>query len=671
MLLYCQYMKNWLNIKNSFAFLFILLFSIFSFQIQASSLPEKYPRVANYYLDPQITNDEAKNLAKWDLVIIGMEQQYNNPEIFKIMREANPDIIILAYVLSEEVPEQYLSYTDTNYPQYQLYSALFSHPDWYLNSNSGESIYFWPGQRLLNVNSEWKNYLPQWMHDNVMSNSDYWDGIYYDNCFNDIAWINNDLPADIDSQWKSGMTAMLKKSRELEGKNNFLVCNSGGEYYSYINGRLIEAFPSDYDGGWDGAMKKYFNVMKEGKDPEIVIVNTNASNGSESNYQQMRYNLTSTLLNNGFASFDKSMGAHAQTWWYDEYDVVLGDPLSSAYNTSDITNSELKAGVWRRDFEKGVVLLNATSSTKKVNLEKGYEKINGTQDTDVNSGQLIGSVSLPAKDGIIILGRIDSITQASYINGAQAKVYNSKGKIKRNSFFSYDSNYDGGVNIIKIADKNKTIIASETYVEVYQGDNLKYKFAPFGTNFKGGISIAVDRLYSKKSDQGKYYLVVGSKSSGAHVRIYDLKGNLKNSGFFPFGSNFKGGVSVSIGEFDKKRKGKEIVVGAGAGGGPQVLIFSNKGKLVRPGFIAYASTMRSGINVAAGDVNYDGVDDIVVGTNLGAAPQVRIFRKNGKVLSSFYAFSKNDRNGVAVAVSDIEGNGKKKIIASSFSIFNY
>lgn len=647
--------------------LFLLLF--FPNLIFAKSLPDKYPRLANYYLDPEISTEEAKDLAKWDLVIIGIEHQYKNPEIFSIMKEINPDIIILAYVPSEEVPEKYLEYNDHEYPQYQLYSALFSHEDWYLKDSSQNYLYFWPGHRMLNVASGWNEYLPQWLHDNVTEkNNNKWDGIYYDNCFNDITWLNSSISIT-DSQWKDGMNTMLEKSRELEGSGKFIVCNSSGNYYTYINGRLIEAFPSSYDGGWTGAMKKYFNVIKEGKKPSLVIINSTSSNGEQDQWQEMRYNLASAMLNDGYASFDKSQSSHAQTWWYDEYSVVLGNPLNSAYNVSNSNSSEIKNGLWRRDFEQGVVLLNSSSETKTVKFDEGFEKINGTQDPSVNDGSIIGSVKVPPNDGLILLGRITAITYARFINGSYAKIYNEKGKIKRNSFFSYDSSFSGGQTIIKLPDVNKTVVTNNTYVQVYKSSKLLYQFAPYGASYNGGINIAVDRLYAK-NNKGKYYIVTGSKI-GSQVRIFDLTGKLKNPGFFPYGSSYTGGVSVAIGEFHKSNKTKEIIVSPSLNAGPHVKIYSNKFKLLNPGFMAYDKSMRTGINVASGDVNNDNVDEIITGTNLGAGPQVRIFNKNGKLLNSFFTGNKNSRNGVLVSASDIEGDGVDEIIASSFNIYSY
>jgi hypothetical protein len=66
----------------------------------------------------------------------------------------------------------------------------------------------------------------------------------------------------------------------------------------------------------------------------------------------------------------------------------------------------LQAGsreVWRRDYERGVALVNATSSSQTVPLGGAFYKLLGTQAPEVNDGQWVTAVTLPPLDGIILL----------------------------------------------------------------------------------------------------------------------------------------------------------------------------------------------------------------------------------------------------------------------------
>ena len=61
------------------------------------------------------------------------------------------------------------------------------------------------------------------------------------------------------------------------------------------------------------------------------------------------------------------------------------------------------ANVFRRNFEHGVVLANATPETKTIAVGSGLRRIQGTQDPDVNNGQIVTSVTLAPYDGILLV----------------------------------------------------------------------------------------------------------------------------------------------------------------------------------------------------------------------------------------------------------------------------
>lgn len=59
--------------------------------------------------------------------------------------------------------------------------------------------------------------------------------------------------------------------------------------------------------------------------------------------------------------------------------------------------------VWRRDYEGGSALVNATNATRTVSLGRMFRKIRGRQAPLVNDGMLVTSVSLPPRDGLVLL----------------------------------------------------------------------------------------------------------------------------------------------------------------------------------------------------------------------------------------------------------------------------
>jgi len=167
-----------------------------------------------------------------------------------------------------------------------------------------------------------------------------------------------------------------------------------------------------------------------------------------------------------------------------------------------------------------------------------------------------------------------------------------------------------------------------------------------------------------------YYIVTGAGAGGGpHVRVFDSTG-LEISGFFAYGEKFTGGVNVAAGDVDGDGK-DEIITGAGAGGGPHVRVFDLFGQ-PKGGFFAYGEKFTGGVNVAAGDVDGDGKDEIITGAGAGGGPHVRVFDNQGNLKFHFFAFNKNFLGGVNVAAGDVDGDGKEEVIAGVASnAFSY
>jgi hypothetical protein len=68
---------------------------------------------------------------------------------------------------------------------------------------------------------------------------------------------------------------------------------------------------------------------------------------------------------------------------------------------------------------------------------------------------------------------------------------------------------------------------------------------------------------------------------------------------------------------------------------------------------------------AGGDLGTDGVAEIVAGAPAGLPPTIRTFRADGSRIAEFAAFNDGMRQGVNVALGDLDGDGKREIIAGS------
>ncbi|PIR95063.1 transporter, partial [Candidatus Falkowbacteria bacterium CG10_big_fil_rev_8_21_14_0_10_37_6] len=167
-------------------------------------------------------------------------------------------------------------------------------------------------------------------------------------------------------------------------------------------------------------------------------------------------------------------------------------------------------------------------------------------------------------------------------------------------------------------------------------------------SFRNGVFVAAGDIDGDGTDE----IIAGSgKDSLPKIKVFDGYGNLKSE-FFAYAENFRGGVNVASGDIDGDGT-DEIIAGAGNGGGPQVRIFDAKG-VVKQQFFAYAENFRGGVNVASGDINQDGIDEIVTGAGQGGGPHVRVFDKDHILLKGFFAYDNSMSGGVNVAVINVK-----------------
>ncbi len=199
-------------------------------------------------------------------------------------------------------------------------------------------------------------------------------------------------------------------------------------------------------------------------------------------------------------------------------------------------------------------------------------------------------------------------------------------------------------------------------VDASTGDKT-FTFEPFEKSFHGGVSVAVGDV---TGDGVNDLVIAAGPGGGPRIEVVDGTTGKVVKDFFVYEPKFTGGVGVAVGDVNGDGV-DDIITGAGAGGGPRVVAINYADGKVLADFFAFESAFRGGVTIASADVNKDGFDDYIVGTGVGGAPRVTVYSgKDPTVqLANFFAFDSSFRNGVNVAGADLDGDGTADIVVGA------
>ncbi len=160
---------------------------------------------------------------------------------------------------------------------------------------------------------------------------------------------------------------------------------------------------------------------------------------------------------------------------------------------------------------------------------------------------------------------------------------------------------------------------------------------------------------------------------GAQVRIINGKDGTDLVRSTTVLDGFGGGVFLASGDINHDGL-SDLVVSADAGGGNRLSVFTVTGGGLRRvnDFLAFNDpNFRGGSRVAVGDVNHDGYADIIVGAGIGGSPRVAIYSGasvfagvSRTLIPDFFALDQNLRSGVFVSTADLDGDGFSDVIYS-------
>ncbi len=363
-----------------------------------------------------------KEIARSDVAILGFYQGQTGKDgesintILEQIKQYNPKILLGQYTVLSEAMD------DTEKTASRERGRKIDQESWWLKNASGERVQWTEQYHAWEVNiTEWTspdsdgNRYPQWLAQKDYTvffketpSLDIW---YFDNALSrpavkqadwdsDGADDHRDDPAIITAH-RRGHASHWKEAQRvhplvlLMGNSDDV---SSPEYSGKLHGVFMEAvigasWSMERWKGWEAVLDRYRLAMKHTAEPHIVGFNVR---GQKDDFQRMRYGLTTCLLDDGYFSYtDESVG-YSSVVWFDEYDIALGNPIDPP------PTQPWQNGVYRREFESGLVLANPSVFSKTVIIEEGFQRIKGVQAPDVNNGALVSSITLAGKDGIIL-----------------------------------------------------------------------------------------------------------------------------------------------------------------------------------------------------------------------------------------------------------------------------
>jgi fibronectin-binding autotransporter adhesin len=163
---------------------------------------------------------------------------------------------------------------------------------------------------------------------------------------------------------------------------------------------------------------------------------------------------------------------------------------------------------------------------------------------------------------------------------------------------------------------------------------------------------------------GERRLLIGTATGASTVRAFNIGSATVRSEINAFGG-FTGGVAVAHGDVDGNGVA-DIVAGSGPGAGPAVRIFDGASSAERLTFFAFDAAYGGGVTVAAGDISGDGVPDVLAAAGCAGPPQVRAFDgRTGTLLHGYPLTLPAVSCRLNVAAGDVTGDGIADVIVGT------
>jgi len=345
----------------------------------------------------------------------------------------------------------------------------------------------------------------------------------------------------------------------------------------------------------------------------------------------------------------------------------------------------------------------AVNSTIALNVAEGGGSPFGTANGGFGGGILweggtnsnitnctVAQNNVASGSGATVLGSrgIDTYTTAGTINNS---IVGSGVTVGTATTFQDDAGTDGLGPLANNGGPTKTMAIGPSSPAVDRGDN---SLVTFGTDQRGDGRIFNGTVDCGAVEYQPTHFVVTAPGLGMapEIKVYDATTGVIRLDFMAYESTFRGGVRVAVADVDDDGIPDIITVPGGvkvtlvnvngallpsfdvsAGRAPEVKVFSGADGSLLDDFLAYDSSFKAGLFVAAADISGFGYQDIIVApdaTGQSGHTNVRVFFNihlinTGASLSpdrQFNAYAAGFGGGVRLAAADINGDGHPDVI---------
>jgi hypothetical protein len=206
---------------------------------------------------------------------------------------------------------------------------------------------------------------------------------------------------------------------------------------------------------------------------------------------------------------------------------------------------------------------------------------------------------------------------------------------------------------------------------------LLLSFAPY-PGFAGGVRVAVgdvtgDGVPDVVTAPGK------GLAGGSRIKVFDGAALLNNTvtevgpGVLPFGVTYTEELSLALGRFNGDAQADILVGSFTILGGPDAVVLdgaqaltgaaSPVGTVTDP----FGPLYKGGVRVAAGDVNGDGVLDVIAAQSFNGAKVTAFSGSDFRTVLTTFATALTLKGGVYVSAGDLDGDGKAEIVTGAGS----